>query len=255
MRTLDIGIAGASGKFGRSVIAEAMADPAFSVVGGIGSNHSQNLGKDLGILAGKEKIGVCLTNDYAALFEKCDLVLDVSVIQNLENTLTFACRAKKPLIIGTTGHDEKNLLRMKHAAQTIPLFYAPNFSLGIAALMHAVSMISRMCDADYTIDETHHIHKKDSPSGTALRLAEVIKAACGKDPLAIRSERVGTTIGDHTVTFSLEDEQITLSHRAGSRSIFAKGALKAAKFLASQSPGFYSMDELLREEAYASCKN
>lgn len=255
---LSIGIAGASGRFGRSLVAGALRDPAVRIVCGVGSLSSAHLGQDLGKLAGKDEIGVILTNNYN-VFEKSTLIIDVSLAPNLENMLTHACQKKKPLLIGTTGHDEKNFTLMKQASQYIPLFYASNFSLGVAAMTRAAFLLTRMLGETcaITIAETHHIHKKDRPSGTALRLALAMKNANGKEPVSIDSLRTGDVIGDHTVNFSLEEEQITLSHRALSRSLFAKGALCAAKFLARQPPGFYSMDELLqeKEETYASCKN
>lgn len=242
-----IGIAGASGKFGRSIVAQTLCDPSLRLVCGVGSGHSPHLGQDLGTLAGKEEIGVALTCDYATLFEESDLIIDVSVVSNLENMLTCACQYRKPLVIGTTGHDEKNISLMQRAAKTIPLFYAANFSLGIAALTRAASMLCRMLDADFAIAETHHQHKKDRPSGTALRLAEAMKNACGREPSAIHSERKGEVIGEHAVVFSSENELITLHHSALSRTVFAKGAIIATKFLARQPAGFYSMDELLLE--------
>ncbi len=256
---ISIGIAGASGKFGRSLVATALRDPGVRIACGVGSSSSPHLGHDLGILAGKEEIGVLLTSNYDALFEESTLIIDVSLATNLENMLTGACQKKKPLLIGTTGHDEKNLTLMKQASQHIPLFYASNFSLGVAAMTRAASLLSRMLGETcaIAIAETHHIHKKDRPSGTALGLALAMKNASGKEPVSINSQRIGDVIGDHNVNFLLEEEQVTLSHRALSRAIFAKGALCAAKFLAKQSPGFYSMDQLLqeKEEAYAPCKN
>ncbi len=254
MEKIEIGIIGASGKFGRSILALAMEDPALRIAAGVGRAH---LGCDLGALAGKEQIGVPLTNDCGQLFEMSTIIIDVSVAENLEHILTLACKKKKPLVIGTTGHSQDNLLLMQRASQSIPLFHSPNFSLGVAAMASAVSMLSQALggSCEIKIDETHHIYKKDRPSGTALKLARTVTEACNKEP-PIASQRVGEFIGDHTVTFSCEEEQISIRHSALSRSIFAKGALLAVKFLARQPPGLYSMRELLvgREE-YAPCKN
>jgi 4-hydroxy-tetrahydrodipicolinate reductase len=255
---LSIGIIGANGKLGRSIIMQALADSALRIAGGLGSPDSLDLEKDLGELVGKESIGIDLSSDYDLLFEKSTLIIDVSLAANLENVLTYACKKKKPLVIGTTGHGEKNLSSMKEAAQIIPLFHAPNFSLGVAAATRAASLLSKMLGqaCDISISETHHVNKKDRPSGTALHMALALCSASGREMPSIHSERMGDVIGEHRITFSLKEEQITLCHQAISRTLFAKGALRAAKFLAAQPNGFYSMDELLRDgESYATGKN
>jgi len=243
MDRLAIGLAGASGKLGRSIMALALHDPDLRIVCGVG--RSSCLGEDLGKLAGKEEIGLYLSDDCDELFEKSSLVIDVSTADNLQNLLTRACQMKKPLVVGTTGHSEGGFRLMSQASQSIPLFHSPNFSLGLTALAGAVSLLSRILGAyDVKIVETHHIHKKDRPSGTALKLSEAIGEACGKEP-PIESQRTGEVIGEHTVTFSTEEEQVSVTHRALTREVFAKGALLAVKFLARQPPGLYSMPELL----------
>ncbi len=240
-----IGIIGASGKLGRTIITQIVLDQAYHLVGGVGSPNSLHLGRDLGELIGSNPIGICLSSDYASLFEKSDVLIDVSLASNLENTLFFACKGKKPLVIGTTGHGQEEMAVMKHAAKSIPLFYTPNFSLGIAAMTQATSVLSQILGEEYAISikETHHMHKKDQPSGTALSLARSL--ASHRKPPPIQSERFGEVTGEHTISFTTENEEITLSHRAISRALFAKGALRAAKFLATQPCGFYSMGELL----------
>jgi len=216
MNKILIGIVGANGKLGRS--------------------NAGAVDRDIQI------IGAGRGDDLKELFGKSDVVIDVSLPTNLPNTVKMACEKKRPLVVGTTGHDEENLKLMRQASEKIPLFYTPNFSIGVAAVAKAAALLKGMLDADISIEETHHVHKKDKPSGTALRLAEAV----GTDQIV--SHRVGEVVGDHVIKFSLDEEEIILSHRALSRMIFAKGALRAAKFLVRQPAGFYSMDQLLHED-------
>lgn len=257
MNPLLLGIAGASGRLGRCIVAAALDDSGVKVVSGLGSPHSPYLKEDLGILADREQIGTYLVSDPKELFQVCDLVIDVSLATNLAPVLNCAVKEKKPIVIGTTGHDESNLLLIQKASQEIPIFFTSNFSLGIAAMSHALSILTNMSGlrAPITIEETHHPQKKDTPSGTALHLAETIFQASGQKISSIKSYRENDAIGKHVVTFSLENEEISIHHRALSRTLFAKGALRAAKFLACQSAGLYSMRELLQEDVYAPSQN
>ncbi len=247
MDCLSLGLAGASGKLGRRILALALEDQDFSVACGLGGVSCLN--EDLGALAGKEKIGLFLTANMDELFEKSSLVIDVSAAVNLPNLLDGACKKKKPVVIGTTGHSEDNFKLMKEAAQSIPLFYTPNFSLVVSAMTNATTLLSRMLSDLCTIKiiETHHVHKKDQPSGTAQQLSRCVEEASSQSP-SIESQRMGEVIGDHTIIFSCDDEELTLTHRSLSRNVFAKGALLTAKFLARQPPGLYSMAELLRRQ-------
>lgn len=165
-------------------------------------------------------------------FERADVVIDFSSKDNLSSVLGL----QKPLVIGTTGH--VNTREMEIAAKNIPILFSPNFSLGMAAMLEAAALLAKK---GFSIDiiEAHHNQKKDKPSGSALALARAI----GKD-IPIHSIRSGDIIGDHTVIFVGEGERIELKHQVFSRDAFAKGALKAAKFLAKKPPGLYSLKDL-----------
>jgi 4-hydroxy-tetrahydrodipicolinate reductase len=172
---------------------------------------------------------------------KVDLFLDVSTVDAIRCNLEAALAIKKPIVIGTTGHAD--LERMRSASQIIPVFYSANFSLGMA-LMHkmAEELARRFQSTSIELFETHHREKKDAPSGTALMLARTIEKI---HPVKIQSIRTGEAVGKHELHFQGFDESISLIHEAMSRDAFARGALMASRFLAVQSPGFYTMDDLI----------
>jgi 4-hydroxy-tetrahydrodipicolinate reductase len=198
---LRIGVIGAEGKFGKAI---ADLHPVFPVL-----RHTSR--KNL----------------------PCDVLIDVSSKEALLENLS----AQLPLVVGTTGHEDLSLLEM--AAQHLPIFYAPNFSLGIALLRKLTAETARLFPADIDIIETHHKMKKDAPSGTALLLAKAVPNA------TLHSIRAGEIIGEHTVAFTAMEERITLKHEAFGREAFARGALTAARFLCGKPPGLYTMESLL----------
>lgn len=168
----------------------------------------------------------------------CDVMIDISSPQATAEVLDRALERRCPLVIGTTGL--VSLDPLKAASKTIPLLYAPNFSLGILALKKAAECVTSLLEgATLHIIENHHLEKKDSPSGTALHLRESL----GKGE--IFSMRTPETIGTHTLIFTTLDEEITLTHRAKSRTLFARGALIAAQRLSSKPAGFYGLQDII----------
>lgn len=163
----------------------------------------------------------------------CDVLIDVSSHQALQENLS----ARKPLVIGTTGH--LIFAPIEEAAKHLPIFYAPNFSIGMALMNKLAAEIARYFPSDVDIIETHHSGKKDSPSGTALHLRKTLLNA------RIHSIRSGNIIGEHTLIFNNAEERLTLSHQVHSRDAYARGALAAARFLIGKPPGLYGMDDLL----------
>jgi 4-hydroxy-tetrahydrodipicolinate reductase len=180
----------------------------------------------------------------ASLHPEVDLYLDVSNKEALEHNLSVAIAAQKPIVIGTTGHQD--LSQMLEASTKIPVFYTPNFSLGMALMKKISAELARKFyrEADIDLLETHHTQKKDTPSGSALLLAQTIREN-HPSPVRIHSLRSGQIPGQHTLFFNTAEEKLTLSHEVHHRAVFARGALEAAFFLAKQPPGFYGMDELL----------
>ena len=181
-----------------------------------------------------------------------DLYMDVSLAEDIEDRVSAALKTNRPILIGVTGLSDEQLNYLKESSKKIPIFYAPNFSIGIAIMKKLVEQMASLFypDAMLSITETHHIHKKDAPSGTAKLLA----TAVGRE-VDIKSLRIGETIGIHEITFDSPEEQISLKHTAQSRDVFAKGALAAARFLSTQSPGLYTMESLMNHELRSSLCN
>lgn len=219
---LQIGLIGASGKMGKKISSCIGNDPSFSLAWEF---NSSSLYEPL----------------HAA-----HIIIDFSSASALEKNLRFAVSTNTPIVIGTTGFSEPEKQLLEEASKKIPIFWAPNFSLGMALLTHAIETLSPLFQPNFKahIEETHHIHKKDSPSGSAIALEKAARQGYDK-PLPIESHRIGETIGDHSIVFSSNEETITFEHKALSREIFALGALKAAKFLVGKEPKLYSMKDLL----------
>lgn len=178
----------------------------------------------------------------------CDGVIDISHVNNIQSALEICLNFKKPYLCCTTGLEESHFNNLKTAGKTIPVLYAANTSLGIAVLKKAVAIVAKILgqQVDIGISETHHHLKKDAPSGTALELGKVIaQAGYPKESINYASLRGGNVVGEHTVHFFHEDEIIRLSHECLNRNVFAKGAIKAAEWLFNQSPGFYSLSDML----------
>lgn len=200
----------------------------------------------------------------ADIQEEADVVIDFSHDVAIEPLLAICEKKQLPVVIATTGLTEQTKERLQQASQNIPVFYSANMSLGINVLVKALQAITPALETDFDIEiiEKHHHMKKDAPSGTALLLADAVNDVCqtkkeyiygrsGNDndnprtQLGIHAVRGGSIPGEHTVLYAGEDEIIELKHTALSRDIFAHGALKAAIYLAKQTPGLYNMQDLL----------
>src|SRR3989304_601990 len=200
---IALSIVGATGRVGKRVLSLALEDEAFHIVGGFARKDSVCAGQDLGSLISKPPIGAFLHSRLAA-----------------------ACQLKKPLVIGSTGHSEKGKELIMQAAREIPILFSPNFSLGIALCLETVSLLAKNLYGSAFIDiiETHHIHKKDAPSGTAIALAKAAgngKVVEGKseqprrkEEIIIHTIRSGEVIGEHVVIFECGSERIELKHQA-----------------------------------------
>jgi 4-hydroxy-tetrahydrodipicolinate reductase len=258
-------IIGVSGRMGRELVRAASDNPDLSVVAAVASPTSAAIGKDVGELAGIKTTSVRVTNDLAAALSQADVAIDFSDPRATQSNLT-ACRlARKPLLIGTTGFAADLAAAFDAAAKDIPLLVAPNTSVGVTLLIELVRQAARALPAQFDIEivEAHHRMKRDAPSGTALALGQA--AADGRNQpfdkpgAAVRTGgtarqggeigfavvRGGDIVGEHAVLFAGIGENLTLSHRVTDRAIFARGALQAAAWLVSQSPGRYFMRDLV----------
>jgi 4-hydroxy-tetrahydrodipicolinate reductase len=210
--------------------------------------------------------GLDLGDDIAKQIQNCDVVIDFSH-PSASSELSRACRdAKKPAVIGTTGHSKEERASIEALASSVPVVLSPNFSVGVNALFWLTRRAARMLgeDFDLEITEMHHRLKKDAPSGTAKKLAEILcevrdldygknvrhgrEGLVGERPaneIGVHSIRGGDVVGDHTVTFAGAGERLELSHKAASRETFALGALRAARWIIDKPPGLYSMEDVL----------
>ncbi|WP_298792614.1 4-hydroxy-tetrahydrodipicolinate reductase [uncultured Campylobacter sp.] len=252
---VKIGIHGASGKMGRMIIECLKNEPGAKL----------SAAYTIEPLDFALPQGVILTDKFDELFANCDVVIDFTIKEGAINLLNYARTDPKPLVIGTTGLGEDGANLLKLASAAMPILYATNMSLGVAVLNRLAALASKaLRDFDAEIVEQHHRHKKDAPSGTALTLGECVAAARGlnlkdvlvtgrdglvgarsKDEIAILAVRGGDVVGRHTVGFYNEGEFIELNHTATSRATFAKGAIKAAIWVAGQSSGLYGIDDCL----------
>jgi len=179
---------------------------------------------------------------------KCDVAIDFSQAGAIDEICRFALENHRALVIGTTGHSAEQRRLIEKASQSVPIVFASNFSVGVNALFWLAARAGELLGDDFDIQiiEKHHTMKKDAPSGTAKALAEILKRTrqIGAD-LPIQSIREGEVVGDHTVVFSGPGERLELTHRAASREIFARGALRSAQWIVDKAPGLYSMQDVL----------
>jgi 4-hydroxy-tetrahydrodipicolinate reductase len=180
--------------------------------------------------------------------KECDVAIDFSNAETIDSICRIALSNRKPLVIGTTGHSPEQRRTIEKAAESLPIVFASNFSVGVNVLFWLSAKAAELLGRDFEpgIVETHHKMKKDAPSGTAKTLAEIIKRTVRTDSeIPIKSIREGEVVGDHMVTFAGPDERLELIHRAGSREIFARGALRAARWIVEKPAGLYSMQDVL----------
>jgi 4-hydroxy-tetrahydrodipicolinate reductase len=178
----------------------------------------------------------------------CDVAIDFSQAGAITEICAAALQHRKPLVIGTTGHSIEQRSTIEETAQSLPIVFASNFSIGVSVLFWLTRKAAEQLggDFDVAIVETHHKMKKDAPSGTAKTLAEVLKATKKtKCEIPIQSIREGDVVGEHTINFSGPAERLELTHRAASREIFARGALRAAQWIMGKPAGLYSMQDVL----------
>jgi len=261
-----VGVVGCAGRIGQILLRLLIAAPDVVLAGGTERKGSPFLGQDLGTLAGSDPLGITVGDDPARLFAQADVVLDFTNPAATLTHATLAARTGCAHVVGTTGFDADQLAALQRAAQRAPILLAANMSLGVNLLEQIVTETARILDIDWDIEivEMHHRHKVDAPSGTALMLGEAAARGRGttlrrvgrrardghtgarpRGEIGLQSLRGGDVIGDHTVIFAAEGERIEIVHKAGSREIFARGAVKAALWVAGKKPGFYSMKDVL----------
>jgi 4-hydroxy-tetrahydrodipicolinate reductase len=178
--------------------------------------------------------------------KNCDVAIDFSQADSIDEICRAASQHRKSLVIGTTGHSQQQRKTIEETAHSAAVVLASNFSVGVNVLLWLTQKAAELLGSDFNpvIVETHHKMKKDAPSGTAKTLAEILKAV-RKSEISVQSIREGDVVGEHTITFSGPGESLELTHRAANRGIFAAGALRAAKWIINKPPGLYTMQEVL----------
>lgn len=247
---------GVTGRMGEALLRAAPAFPRLSITAAVASPTSLSLGRDAGEVAGVGCLHVPIISDLPRALAEADVAIDFSSAAATRTNLAACRAARKPLLIGTTGFAAELDGAFAAAARDIPLLVAANTSLGVTLLLELVRIAARALPPAFDIDilDTHHRSKQDAPSGTALALGaaarEARQAARGgaHRDVGFASVRAGDIVGEHTVLFAGPGEQLSLTHRATDRGIFARGALAAALWLQSRPPGRYTMRDLLGQK-------
>jgi len=243
---LKIGIIGAGGKMGIMIASLAVKDGDLEVITALEQESNPVAGKDLGEIIGQETMGVPVTIDLDQALEGVDCVIDFTLPGATTEHLKKCLEKKVPIVIGTTGFSIEEEKTIVDASQDIPIVFSPNMAVGVNVLFDIVADVSRILNSDFTVkvDETHHVHKKDSPSGTAKKIASIIEEFYA-EKVPVEAFREGEVIGNHGIVFDSEFETLEIRHNAKSRQVFASGALKAAKYVVGKEPGLYSMRDVL----------
>jgi len=225
MDLLRIGLVGAKGRMGRAVAGAIEKDPSLTIAAGLARGST-----------------------LEAALDDCAVVIDFSVAEATEAVCRACAARQKPLVLGTTGHNATQKELIAAAARKIPIVFAANFSIGVNALFALTRRAAELLGGEFDVEviEMHHRTKKDAPSGTAKRLVEILSHAREQGPpLSAQSIRAGDIVGEHTILFAGPGERLELTHRATSRETFAVGALRAARWVIDQSPGLYTMENVL----------
>ncbi|MFA5549219.1 MAG: 4-hydroxy-tetrahydrodipicolinate reductase [Porticoccaceae bacterium] len=263
---IRIAVTGAAGRMGKTLMEAIANHPSVVLAAALERPDSSLVGADAGELAGIGRNGVTVSGDLAAVIEHFDVLIDFSIPAASAANVALCARHGKPVVLGTTGFDDAQKTAIAEAATRIPICQSSNFSTGVNLCFKLLDMAARVLgdDVDIEVYEAHHRHKIDAPSGTALSMGEVVANALGRDlrqvavygregqtgarardTIGFATVRAGDIVGDHTVMFAADGERVEITHKASSRMAFARGAVRAAHWLAARSPGRYDMQDVL----------
>ena len=260
---LKVAVAGAGGRMGRTLIQALAQAPAMRLSGALLATGDQRVGQDAGEIAGIPATGVTATADPAEAMATADLVIDFSLPGGTMSVLDECLSRSLPLVCGVTGLDSDQRKNLRSAGERIPILYAANMSVGINLMIHLSKIAAQALEAyDAEIFEVHHRFKRDAPSGTALAIGAAVEEGRGKEcpaepgrgpgdgpreagAVGYASLRAGDVVGDHTLMLAGEGERLEITHRASDRMAFASGALRAARWLAGQSAGYFGLGAAL----------
>ncbi|MEO7775109.1 MAG: 4-hydroxy-tetrahydrodipicolinate reductase [Steroidobacteraceae bacterium] len=267
--TIRLTILGATGRMGQQLLALRTEFPEFALAGAVCAEGDPGLGRDADESIGRKPVGVIITTDLGDALANTAVVVDFSSAAATKAHLQACVQAGKPMLIGTTGHAPAMQAEFAAAARKIPLLIAPNTSLGVTLLLSLAEQAARAMPEAYDVEiaETHHRHKVDAPSGTALAIGRAVAAGRGTilpqpaqstgsgrrvtGSVGFSVSRGGDVVGEHQLRFLGTGEQLVLGHIATDRAIFARGALTAASWLAGQRPGAYRMTDVINLKSTA----
>lgn len=263
---MRVAIIGASGRMGKNLIT-AVNDASDCVVGAaIVKQGSSLVGADAGEMAGVGKLNVAMVDSLAACVNDFDVLIDFTTPALTIENAQFCAEHNKAIVVGTTGLTEEEKQQLDDCAASTQVVFAPNMSVGVNLTLKLLATAAKILGDEYDVEivEAHHRHKVDSPSGTAIRMGEVVADALGRDlkecavygregqigprtqkEIGFETIRAGDVVGDHSVWFATEGERIEIVHKASSRMTFAKGAVRAAEWLNGKSAGMYDMQDVL----------
>ena len=265
MNKMKIAIAGANGRMGHILIEAVLKADDAILTGALDVVNASGLGNDAGLFLG-EKTGVSVESDMDKAFGNAEYVIDFTRPAGTLEHLAYCVEKRIKMIIGTTGFDDNGKKVIEEASKIIPIVFAPNMSVGVNVTMKLLEIAARNFAEGYDIEviEAHHRHKVDAPSGTALKMGEVIANAIGRDlaecavysregitgerdpsTIGFSTIRGGDIVGDHTVLFAGTGERIEITHKSASRATYAQGSLRAARFLANKTNGLFDMQDVL----------
>jgi len=263
---IKVVVAGAAGRMGCRLVSLVRDSTALALAGALEWKGHHAVGEDAGETAGSGRVGITITEDLPALMERGEVVIDFSSPEATLQHLRIVAQHHRAMVVGTTGFSPDELDELKTLARQVPCVFSPNMSVGINLVYKIISEMAKTLGEDYDIEviEAHHRLKKDAPSGTALKIADVLARAMNRDltqvgvyarkgiigervkgEIGIQTIRAGDIVGDHTVIFGGMGERIEVTHRASSRDTFARGALRAARWVVRQPPGLYDMMDVL----------
>lgn len=264
---MNVLVVGAAGKMGRVLSRIILTEcEDMRVVGALEAKESEFLGHDVGLLAGVAPCNLMITEDFAGAATNATVMVDFTEAEASVKNAELASRARIASVVGTTGFSKDHTAVLARCAERIPLVLAPNMSVGVNLMFKLVADVARTLGSDYDVEmfEIHHRFKKDAPSGTAVRLGEIITKERGlnlekdgvfgrrgiigerkRDEVGVMTLRAGDVVGEHTVVFGGIGERVEITHRAHTRETFVRGAIRAVRWIQGKNPGLYDMQDVL----------
>jgi 4-hydroxy-tetrahydrodipicolinate reductase len=263
---IKVSIMGVAGRMGRSIFHILNAEDDILIVGATEISGHPEIGNDIGLISGEGELGVRISDTVEQSSADADVIVDFTTPSSTLANAKYAASNGKAIIIGTTGFTEEEKKELSKLSENFPCVFSPNMSIGVNVMFEATKKLAEILGDDYDVEiiEAHHKHKVDAPSGTALRLGEAAAEGLGRDfnkvvrferygaigerkeqEIGIQTIRAGDIVGEHTVIFCGAEERIELTHRAMSRDNFAKGVVRAVKWIPGKSAGIYTMKQVL----------